>query len=540
MKRKFKLNKNKITVILLFLFLILMMFPASTTANDTIKTETHHIRIALYAEDVIIISGVDVWVRLLDRYQWTVGNITYQFDVTPIYDKDIYRGHLTTATYDVLFMPGGGGGGYVTLTKSHPNLQTVKIWKKQIINFVKDGGSYAGVCGGTYSLLGLDRLPQTPFERKFDQSAINISCVKLSFTSWATPIFCQWVGLRPDAIGSGAYLYYTGWNRTGIIYSGVPLDVSVNRSHPIFDGYLNGTVRFRWIGGPAYTLPIHPNRDVSVVARYPTEEISENPDTQIHAWQYIGGIRGFLPSSIQYFFKENTALNGLLNVYVHAGDWKKTDTIIQTNFSDKPFITAEVYPNDNAARIFLCAGHPEYYVWWGGHIVEANDTAHNTLYSSLYRWTDIIPENQTLVNEATYNWWLARRAIAWCAKIPIYDLPPVYGASQVIHIIPYEQPAVFSLAGNVEHSSGEVTLDVYYRYSTENISWGLWTYYGTDANEMDGWHWTFDAGLANGPGYYQFYSVRRVHQADEWVNETVPPGPDAITHISLKTLSKNI
>jgi hypothetical protein len=99
-------------------------------------------------------------------------------------------------------------------------------------------------------------------------------------------------------------------------------------------------------------------------------------------------------------------------------------------------------------------------------------------------------------------------------------------------IIPYEQPAVFSVAGNAEHSSGVVALELYIRHSSDNNSWGPWTYYGTDANEMDGWHWTFDAGQANGPGYYQFYSLQSAHKADEWVNETMPPGPDAFTHIS--------
>lgn len=524
-------NNNKGSAILIILFLVLLLIPASTSTEGTIQKEIHHIRIALYAEDVIIYSGVDLHLRILNQYQWTVGTITYQFDVTPIYDKDIYRGTLTTTNYDVLFMPGGGGGGYVTLTKSHSNLPLVKIWKKHVIGFVTNGGSYAGVCGGTYSLLGLDRLPNTPFERMFDRSAINISCVKLSFTTWATPIFCQWVGLKPEAVGSGAYLYYTGWNRTGKIYSGVPLEINLNTSHPIFNGYYNDTVRLRWIGGPAYTVPLHPDREVSVVARYPTEEISTNPETKIHAWQYIGGIRGFLPGSLKYFFKGNTALNGLLNIYVNASDWKKTDTIIQTNFSDKPFITTEIYPNENAARIFLCAGHPESRVWWGGHIVDANDTTHNNLYNALYQWIDMIPENQTSANETSYNWWISRRALAWCAKIPSSDLPPIDGSSQINHIFPYEQPSVLLITGNAEHSSNPVALGLYYRFSTDNISWSAWTNYAVDTNEKDGWQWMFDAGRASGPGYYQFYSLRNVYQEGKWMEETVPPGPDAIVHI---------
>jgi hypothetical protein len=511
-----------------------MIVPLSHSTLGSIvlsKNDTRDIHIALYAEDIIIGSGFDLYKEILDGYQWTSGDITYRFVVTLLSDRDIYRGCLTTQNFDFLLMPGGGGGGYVTLTKSYYRLPWVHFWRNQVIDFIKDGGGYFGVCGGTYSFLGLDCSPRTPFEYYFEKSALNISCVKLSFLSYANPIFCQWAGLPPEAVGHAAYLCYTGWNRSGTIYSGIPLDVPLNTSHSLFDDYVTDAVRIRWISGPAYVIPVHPDREVSVLAWYPAEEISENQSTQIHAWKYTGGFLGFLPGFLSYFRQGRTLLQGLLNVYTHAGDWVQTTTVLQTNFSKKPFMTGEVYPNEQGARLLMCAGHPEYPVWWGGCIEEANDTAHNSLYDSLYYWTHILPENQTVEDEKTYNWWMVRRGAAWTAQVPENDLPPVYGSSQVNDITPYDQPLGFNLAGNAVSTSGRITVELYYRYSLDNLTWGPWVYYTIDENDADGWGWSFDASLVNGSGYYQFYSLRKVQTMDEWVNETAPPGPDAIAYI---------
>jgi hypothetical protein len=534
MKSKSLPSKSKILSFFLCLLIGLEVLAGSSQGYrpaDSQGRETYDIRVAMYAEDILIASGVDVFSQILKEYQWTVGEITYRVVLAPLYDKDIYRGRLTTKNFDVFFMPGGGGGGYVTLTKAYPRLFWVKLWKQNVEQFIKDGGSYFGICGGTYSFLGLDRAARTPFENYFIKSALNVSVVRLSFESYANPIFCQVVGLPPESVGQAAYLYYTGWNATGPVYSGIPLDVSLNRSHPLFDDFLSETERIRWIGGPAYTVPAHPDRTVSVIAWYPALEMSENYSTRIHAWKYSGGLRGFLPGFFTSFGQARTLIEGLLNVYTRARDWEMTQTIIATNFSNKPFMTAEVYPNEKAARILIYSGHPEYPVWWGGYIKDANDTAQNSLYDSLYHWTGIVAENQTKEDEATYNWWMIRRGIAWSAKLPDNDLPPVYGASQVSDIAPYHQPVQFTLTGNAEKTSGIPTLELYYRYSIDNLSWGPWTYYASDSSESDGWFWMFHASSANGVGYYQFYSLRKVQTMNELLIETAPPGPDAIAFV---------
>ena len=103
-----------------------------------------------------------------------------------------------------------------------------------MIDFIKDGGGYYGVCGGTYFLLGLDRPPRNPAEWFNHRSSLGVSCVNLSYDSFAVPIFCQFIGLGAEAVGTAAYLYYSGWDyEVAQIYpGGLCLRWSAVRRHP--------------------------------------------------------------------------------------------------------------------------------------------------------------------------------------------------------------------------------------------------------------------------------------------------------------------
>jgi len=70
---------------------------------------------------------------------------------------------------------------------------------------------------------------------------------------------------------------------------------------------------------------------------------------------------------------------------------------------------------------------------------------------------------------------------------------------------------------------------LYYRYSEDNSSWSEWELYRTDSDDLDGWSWEFNS--PDGPGYYQFYSIRNVDYKSHTEAENVPPGPDAIVHV---------
>jgi len=492
--------------------------------------EIKEIKVALVSQNLLIVSGQHAFVNILDGYSWVAGNTQYIFSVSQISDKNIYKGELTTENYDLILMPGGGGGGHSIL---HSPL--VKIWRKKMIDFIKDGGGYYGVCGGTYFILGLDRPPRTLNERAFDKSSLGVSCVNLSFISYANPIFCQFAGLGPEAVGHIAYMFYSGWDYgfARIYPSGLCFDVPVDRSHPFFDDYLDDTARIRWVGGPGYSITDNPGREVTVLARFPEEEISDNETMRIHVWKYTGRIRGLVKGTLRHI-KEDRSLfkDSFANCLFMAPDWERTNEIMKTNFSNKPYMTAEVYPNENKARIFLCSGHPEMQVWWGGKIMEVEDNDKNTLYDGLHGWENAIPKDETVEDELTHTWWMVRRGVAWAAKVPDNDLPPVYGHSQVSDIYPYEQLSAFTIEGNAETADGIMSLDLHYRHSPNNeTSWSNWIKYGTDDDGSDGWSWEFNPSSANNSGYYQFYSIRHVAYHDHTETETVPPGPDAIVHV---------
>jgi hypothetical protein len=144
---------------------------------------------------------------------------------------------------------------------------------------------------------------------------------------------------------------------------------------------------------------------------------------------------------------------------------------------------------------------------------------------------DATPLNETIEDEFSYNYCIIRRSVAWAAKVPDNDLPPVYGPSQVSDIYPYHQSLNFTLIGNAkEEAYRNISLDLYYHYSNDNSSnWSDWSLHGTDAFGSDGWSWEFNA--PNGSGYYQFYSIRHVEYEGYTELETAPSGPDAIAYV---------
>lgn len=75
--------------------------------------------------------------------------------------------------------------------------------------------------------------------------------------------------------------------------------------------------------------------------------------------------------------------------------------------------------------------------------------------------------------------------------------------------------------------SGVASVELWYRYSTNNATWGGWTLFGTDTAAP--WSWSFN--FPNGSGYYRFYSrakdnVSNYEEAPTVVDATA--GYDAI------------
>ncbi|HEC86436.1 MAG TPA: hypothetical protein ENI49_00975, partial [Thermoplasmatales archaeon] len=97
-------------------------------------------------------------------------------------------------------------------------------------------------------------------------------------------------------------------------------------------------------------------------------------------------------------------------------------------------------------------------------------------------------------------------------------------SSSVDAISPYWQnssPLTINATASDGSGSGLDNVALYYRYSSDNSSWGSWVYFGYDTSSPWSWSFTFP----NGSGYYQFYSIAQ----DILQNtESAPGSADAI------------
>jgi len=543
---------NEIIRIKALAFLIMLIMIGSTfvvTANvehnevensATINVDEKDIRVAILTDEKESDDFYGPYGRTryfmwaLKDFSWKVGDTLYNFEVTLLPTKSLLRGKLTTDNYDVLVYPPDTANEKIFFT-GFKNLPRNILKRRAITNFIKDGGGYLATCGGAAISVKMENKPKTFLEYMTRNSYLGVSALKMKIDS-AIPILSHLAGLDSQAVGTLGYLYYSGWNQTDYdinYHTGLCLDFPISKNNSIFDDYLEETRRIRWLGLPGFAIPENPERKIDVLARFPDGKISDNETFKIHHWRYTGRMRGIL-KAITYrggeiHYLENLGI--LIKGFVFAGDWEQ-DTLVEVDYSNQPFMTAEEYPNENKARIVLCTGHPEDNVWWGGYIEEIADTEYNNIYDGFYHWKNIIPEEETLEDEFSYNYWILQRSVAWVSRmVPDNDLPPVYGPSQISDINPYNQSSTTNIIGNVETSDGIASLELYYRYSNDNLSWGDWTYYLTDQDGSDGWKGEFDSSTVNGTGYYQFYSIRRVEYENHTEIERAPPGPDAFIYV---------
>ncbi|MEM2619620.1 MAG: Ig-like domain-containing protein, partial [Candidatus Hadarchaeales archaeon] len=126
------------------------------------------------------------------------------------------------------------------------------------------------------------------------------------------------------------------------------------------------------------------------------------------------------------------------------------------------------------------------------NIAENSIKIENELPENSYYWR--VQARDNLGNE---NWSESR-------KLTIDMRPP---SSSVRPLSPYWRNTVpFTIeAENTPDLSGVESIELWYRYSDDNWSWGPWTKFGIKTTPP--WSWEFTAPC--GDGFYQFYSVAR-------------------------------
>jgi glutamine amidotransferase-like uncharacterized protein len=407
-------------------------------SSNSSKKSIRNIRIAVLSDEPLGWgSGKNYFPAILDGYSWDVKNNVYQFETNYISDKDILKGKLDTKTYDVLLVPGGGVGDGEAVIRGFNLSSKVRKWKKNIVNFIKDGGGYVGICGGaaliTELSTGSNIKPISFVEKQYKKSSLEVSCIKSYYQRIALPIFFPFQMNYPEKIGAIAYVFSFAPGETvdgtRFFSAGVPIDFQIDKGNPIFSDLSKNTERIRWWGGPALIFPEKPDREVKILARYPKIELSEDETTRIFAWKYTGGVNGLLFSLFKAakLIKENneSLRNLLIYAYYLAGNWKPTQKPIELNFSNKPSMTSEIYPNENQGRIILCTAHPEYMIWWNGKIEKVGRSDFNCIAKGFHQWKNVSKLSKNAIDEFTHTWWIVRRMAAWAAKVPDNHMPPI-------------------------------------------------------------------------------------------------------------------
>jgi len=342
--------------------LILAIFLANTGFNSLLIKFTDHtrenekiIRVAIY--DSIFRSPKFIKQSL--EYEWEANGVVYRFNATFISDKNILGIEKPALNNFDVFIIGASARQFI--------IGNSYIWKENIREFVKNGGGYVGMCGGAnsaaISMNEIHDIRDIVTQSGFLEIAnVYVNCQHSQ----------EWQYAWKEAMGE------LGNN------AGMPLNLSINTSHPIFYGYNESMRNLRWWGGPSLTpanLYDENFGKISPLAVYMEEPCKKAP---IHFWIWKGK---WIP------YKNITT--DLMNQY------------------------AAITTTYGKGRIVLFGPHPEYSTWYDGHVVECK-----TKYVGwegnkfVYYWQG----NETSLD---YNWWIIRRSVAWAAGLSIEEMPPI-------------------------------------------------------------------------------------------------------------------
>jgi len=571
------MNKKKsIFIIILLMISSIAQIKISMTIEASGPTHTIvNIPVAIQNANDFVITGTDEeFDNALRDYNWTVGNISYIFDVTTTGEDDLgYSGRLNN--YKV-FIDAGGQDEHWWCSRPDRHVKTlnpisIKPYTGQDIKdnleaFIRNGGSYIGTCGGSSFPIEFYKQYVTHAEMYYNNNAFVDVPVKFhsktgyqfidewsyydpSVHHFRWSIFPWNDENDPTRLGAWAYLFFSGFSTANwTSFGGASMDLPIRApNNPIFKDYLKDTIHIRWAGGPAFDIsPGHP--EIQRIADFPAECLETNSSATLHAWSCeippsVNAILLFLEIGQAFLTGDAEYIKDLTHPPssppIKYFDWTPTSNLLYTEHANKPAMIIVPY---HSGRLLLSGVHPESGMWYGGHIVENQDTDDNTLEDGLYKWvndTTGIPLNKNIDMIWDQNYWLCRRETAFMSGlVPDVHLPPVYGRSQVVDISPeLQEEHEFTIDCCVGKEKGEdwdtTNLSLYYRFN-DSSSWTVWTYYDS-ITDMP-YRFTFDAYDANGSGEYQFYSILNTTNATGYYCESPPPGPDTQCVIDTQAL----
>lgn len=153
----------------------------------------------------------------------------------------------------------------------------------------------------------------------------------------------------------------------------------------------------------------------------------------------------------------------------------------------------------------------------------------NGFTSPLLENTTLVDNSYVFVFSSDGNyWWRVRArdsALNWSDwadnfKLTIENVSDTTAPISFVNpISPYwDNSTPRTVAATASDASGVARVALYYRFSTDNSSWGAWTWYEND--NVSPWSWSF--AFPSGNGHYQFYTTARDNSVNH--NEEPPPG----------------
>lgn len=132
------------------------------------------VKIAVLNDGWQFICGNGNFDKILGKYSWQINNKEFKFDVKFIKHNDVLEDKIRN--FDAIMV--GAVDEYINLYRLKLLGKTDEYlkWIKNIRNFIKNGGGYAGHCGGANLICELYNEPETFLERAI--KAVNFGIVE--------------------------------------------------------------------------------------------------------------------------------------------------------------------------------------------------------------------------------------------------------------------------------------------------------------------------------------------------------------------------